>query len=447
MKRIGNLRTYATILFTIGIGFLIFSLKRCQYNEIAQARIQPLSKEVDVPFTEFEVNTLSDTILYTETGTALQLKSGIFVNMDNSQVLGNIKLKVREFHDAAAILKAGIPMRIRSDRNIILQSAGMIEVRAYLEGKELKLGKAKNIEAELATYRSSENHQLYYLNDNADWQIRNTFISKLNARKKNRLNALVALRERDDVEDLIFELYGDHDLAPELEPWRGQKWKISKEQLSQEVLESIRINWDSVKVIKIDERKLVYKLTFWKTMHQFDDKPSLTKKFSVKVTPVADSDSKMDLKVVMQNRFLKADTLQKQLADEVARVQKESDLLSSFKINQMGIWNIDKAIKLTDFVKVFVVFDFQDQLKEFQKVKLFCIMKEDNSVIDISNWVKEAIYLSPNRPMQLVVILSNGRVALVDFNQIKSKLSQTGKNIYFTTTQATLEAYLSRLSS
>ena len=165
------------------------------------------------------------------------------------------------------------------------------------------------------------------------------------------------------------------------------------------------------------------------------------------MTPVADFDSKMDLKVVMQNRFLKADTLQKQLADEIARVQKESDLLSSFKINQMGIWNIDKAIKLTDFVKVFVVFDFQDQLKEFQKVKLFCIMKEDNSVIDISNWGKEAIYLSPNRPMQLVVILPNGRVALVDFNQIKSKLSQADKNIYFTTTEESLEAYLSRLSS
>jgi hypothetical protein len=49
--------------------------------------------------------------------------------------------------------------------------------------------------------------------------------------------------------------------------------------------------------------------------------------------------------------------------------------------------------------------------------------------------------------MQLVVILPNGKVALVDFNQIKSKLSQAGKNIYFTTTQESLEAYLSRLSS
>ena len=38
MKRIGNLRIYATILFTIGLGFLIFSLKRCQYNEITQAK-------------------------------------------------------------------------------------------------------------------------------------------------------------------------------------------------------------------------------------------------------------------------------------------------------------------------------------------------------------------------------------------------------------------------
>ena len=74
-------------------------------------------------------------------------------------------------------------------------------------------------------------------------------------------------------------------------------------------------------------------------------------------------------------------------------------------------------------------------------------MKEDNSVIDISNWGKEPIYLSPKRPMQLVVILPNGRVALVDFNQIKSRLSQTDKNVYFTTTQESLESYLSRLSS
>jgi hypothetical protein len=99
----------------------------------------------------------------------------------------------------------------------------------------------------------------------------------------------------------------------------------------------------------------------------------------------------------------------------------------------MGIWNIDKAVKLTDFVPVTARFDFQEQIKDFQKIRLFCVMKEDNSVVDFSNWKNNPIYLSADRPMEIVAVLPGGQLALVDFEQIKAKLTRTTEPILFTT--------------
>jgi hypothetical protein len=136
---------------------------------------------------------------------------------------------------------------------------------------------------------------------------------------------------------------------------------------------------------------------------------------------------------VMKDRFLKADTVQQDIEAEMARLKKEADLLNTFKINRMGIWNIDKAVKLTDFVPVTARFDFQEQIKDFQKIRLFCVMKEDNSVVDFSNWKNNPIYLSADRPMEIVAVLPGGQLALVDFEQIKAKLTRTTEPILFTT--------------
>ena len=437
MKQLGKLRLLVSVLFGIGIVGLVIGLKRSQHQEAETAGVVPLSTELDIPFTRYEIDASVDTTLYTETGTSLSLQRGTFFTKSGKPVQGTVEIKVREFHDAAAILRSGIPMRLRSDKNSFLQSSGMLEIRAYQAGQELEIGGGKSIGAGLAAYRSSDKHQLYFLKDNESWETIDTFTTQPNVRKQHRIAELLRSKKKDKKEspyqDIIFELYGDREIAPELEPWRGQKWKIAKQNVTAAVLDAMRINWDSVKVIKVDEGRLQYKLAFWKTMQQPGDAPAVTKQFSVLVSPTSEEGSNEDMAAVMKDRFLKADTVQQDIEAEMARLKKEADLLNTFKINRMGIWNIDKAVKLTDFIPVTARFDFQEQIKDFQKIRLFCVMKEDNSVVDFSNWKNNPIYLSADRPMEIVAVLPGGQLALVDFEQIKAKLTRTTEPILFTT--------------
>ena len=437
MKQLGKLRLLVSILFGIGMTGLVIGLKRCQHEEVLTSGVTPISAELDIPFSRYEVDASADTTLYTQTGTSLSVDRGTFVTKSGKPVQGKVEVKVREFHDAAAILRSGIPMRLRSDKNSFLQSAGMLEIRAYQGDQELEIGGGKSIGAGLAAYRSSDKHQLYFLKDNESWETVDTFRTQPNTRKQNRIAELLRLKKKDKKEvvyqDIIFELYGDRDVAPELEPWRGQKWKIAKQHVTPAVLDAMRINWDSIKVIKVDEDRLLYKLAFWKKMYQPGDAPDLIKEFSVVVSPSTEEGSNEDIAAVMKDRFLKADTVQMEIEDEIARLKREADLINTFKINRMGIWNIDKAARLTDFVPVNARFDFQDQLKDFQKVRLFCIMKEDNSVVDFSNWKNDPLYLSAERPMEIVAVLPGGQLALVDFDQIKAKVGAKPESVLFTT--------------
>jgi hypothetical protein len=449
MKQLGKLGRVVSFFFLVGLVGLVLGLKRCQQNSNFTSGVVPISPENDVPFSIYDVNADTDTTLYTETGTILTIESGTLVTQGGIPVNGKVQVSVREFHDAVDILRAGIPMRLSSDKNNFLISSGMIEIRAYQNGQELFIGEGKSIATNLAAYRSSSQHQLFFLKDNEQWEVRDTFITKSNIRKENRLKSLLYLKKKSQVgqelEDLVFELYGDQDAAPQVQAWRGQKWKIAKENVTPAVQEALRINWDSVKVIRVNEKQSKYKLLFWKTMNQLGDESQVTKNFSVYAIPV--SEAGIDIVKTMRNRFLSEDSIKKEVESEITRINKEADLVNAFKINKMGIWNIDRAIKLSDFIPVRASFDFQSTFKSFQRVRLFCVLKEDNSVVDFLDWQKEPIFLSVERPMQIAAVLPSGNIAYVDFDQIRQRLAQGSNEVVFTTKERTAQDYFSYLST
>lgn len=449
MKKLNRVGSIISLFFLLGLLGLIFGLRRCNNSYARLNGVEPLHSSQDIPFINFEINASRDTVIYTSTGTALTFPAGTLVTKTGIVIKGNATVRVREFHDAISILRAGIPMRLPADRNAFLQSSGMLEIRAFQNDEELEVGSGKYINSELASYRSSKDYQLYFLKDDNDWETEGKFITKTNLRKQSRLIELSQLHKgknrKSELQDIVFELYGDEDATPELEPWKGQKWKISKHKVTQEVVEAFHINWDSIKIVKVNESKLKYKLAFWKKMYQPDNNTEAVKQFFVDVTPVNDKLTNKEMSLTMKNRFLKADSVQKEIENETERLNKEADLLNAFKINRMGIWNIDRPLSLTDFLPVKANFDFQSTLKKSQKVRLFCVLLEDNSVIDFPNWQNEPIYLSKERAMQLVAVLPSGNIAFVDFEQIRRRLLTDSHNS-FVTSQKPLNDFITNLT-
>ncbi|MBM3453634.1 MAG: hypothetical protein FJX80_00650 [Bacteroidetes bacterium] len=225
MKQLSGIGKLAVILFFLSVMGLVIGLQQCRTSDAIPIGLEPIRSDMDIPFAVYEVDASTDTTITTSTGTSLTFLSGMLVTKRGEIVKGNVQVKVREFHDANAILQAGIPMRLRSDRNAFLQSSGMLEIRAFQNGEELAVGAGKTINTDLAAYRSSKDHQLYFLRDNSDWETSDTFITKTNTRKQHRLRDILQLKnaanKKTQVKDIVLELYGDEDETPELAPWRG----------------------------------------------------------------------------------------------------------------------------------------------------------------------------------------------------------------------------------
>ena len=207
---------FSTIASIILISFL-----SCSQKKGSVPLINPPNIENDIPFKIYQVNTERDTTLETESGTKIRIPAHSLVSRAGSDISGVIEFKVREFHHPMAILQSGISMRINQGSSQILQSAGMIELRAQSNDEVLQIKNGFHISLELAGYKDPGQHSLYYLNENTgSWEVRDSFQSrKKEIQYTQNRNDEVSFVKR---ENIIFELFSDISVAPEMEPWLGQ---------------------------------------------------------------------------------------------------------------------------------------------------------------------------------------------------------------------------------
>ena len=68
------------------------------------------------------------------------------------------------------LLRSGIPMNMGDSANQWLQTAGMIELRAFANGEELQLAEGKELGVELAAKNPADRYSLYYFDQDKNWQ-------------------------------------------------------------------------------------------------------------------------------------------------------------------------------------------------------------------------------------------------------------------------------------
>lgn len=102
-------------------------------------------------------------------GSQIHIPAQTFVNQKGEIIQGDIEIKYREFHKALEILASGIPMRYDSAGvSYPFESAGMFEIRAYAENKEVFIAPDKNIEVNMASFGEEEDFNHYFLKEEKD---------------------------------------------------------------------------------------------------------------------------------------------------------------------------------------------------------------------------------------------------------------------------------------
>lgn len=135
--------------------------------------IAPPAKKLDVPYNTYKVNAQKGGELAHHTKSKIKVPKAAFVNKEGKEIIGDVEIMYREFHDQADIIASGIPMQYDSaGTKYTFESAGMFDVKGYQNGEEVYLKQGKPITVELASRYTDDRYNQYYLDTVAhNWQV------------------------------------------------------------------------------------------------------------------------------------------------------------------------------------------------------------------------------------------------------------------------------------
>jgi hypothetical protein len=394
----------------------------------------------DLPFDLFVYDQDTSITITTSHGTAVNIDPNTFAHANGSLVTNQIMIKIREMHSAIDIFKSGIPMSVDGARNGFLQSGGMLEIRAFDNEEELVIANGKGIGVELANFSPAAGFSLYQLQDNQNWQVNDTFIVRKNERKVNALNKIMNFLKnpfdrKSPNNNNEFELVADLKESPHLKPFKNQKWKVVDETDPELVQKFMRLNWDDVVVNLVNKKTNLYKLTFTRSI-TIAGADVENRSLTLLASPVNAKDSEFEKQLLDYEKTLVT------MKDEKIRLQAEADMVSSFQIRKMGIWNIDKIMNNNDLAEVSVSFDFEKRIDPLvNHVKLFVLHEDDNSVIYYlpQDWKK--VKLSKTKRNSMIAVLPHNTVAVIDAKTVNAMVNNGKSSLYFNTVEKPASIY------
>jgi len=418
------------IALLVLLGIVFIWMKIANPKKQYEQAIHPPIKSQDIAFEEYRFH--QDSLLKIEraTGTLIQISPQTFVKKNGGEITDSILLKVREFHNADDILRSGIPMSINKNRKNFLESAGMIELRAYSGGEELEIKKEKTIGIELASFKKGDNYQLYHFDEDNNWNVNGTFTAGDNVRKINRLKEL-GITDTSTKSDIVFDLVTNTAEAPYLRAFKDLRWKVLAADIDNGLEEAMRIHWDEVKVGKLNTKTGKHTLAFYTEQRIEDDGP-VEMSYDILAIPVHAGYLQAINEKQWNKRVGDYENILLKMEDEKKRLALQADLMNSFRIDKMGFWNIDKIMKMEDVEWKEVEINFKENVdKDINRLSLYVLYVENNSLIEYlpGDWQK--IGFRKGIKMKLKLVMPGGKLKEIGSDEIEEQLKTGLKKLTF----------------
>lgn len=145
--------------------FYLSSKVEHEQELVAQPFIHPPVKGVNVELAQYSIPSNELQVLhYGET--KIEIPVNAFLDSAGHPVQGKIDLFYREFHDVAEIFLSGIPMQYDSaDTQYHFESAGMFEIRAFQQEKEVFVNSEAPIVVKMQSRNAGNYFNKYYLDE------------------------------------------------------------------------------------------------------------------------------------------------------------------------------------------------------------------------------------------------------------------------------------------
>lgn len=372
-------------------------------------------------------------------GTHLSIPKLAFIDKDGKTVNGKVKVKFREFHDAKSILLSGIPMQINENRNEYMQSAGMMELRAYKDGNELSMKNSKSIKVSLAALNKvNENFNLYFLDNDEQWIETGKFQTDSNQFKIDSLAAIPSLpifpkNPNPDSSDFVFTLSMDLKNAPYLRSFKGVDWVMVKKNGESNPYNELRTGWDRIKVKRTNKKENIFKISFFREVKRPGSEKLKNEKFSLDAIPALKGKELAKALKGYKSDLKKYETLLALKELEEERLAMESDLVNTFEIGALGFWNCDRLQNTEILANGTYAFDFEDQfLSLVNKVKLYIVLNDQNGVLTYYNFNWSDMPFFINEDVEIFAVLPDLTVAYVSAQEYNKKVNKKTVSKLFT---------------
>ncbi len=154
-----------------------------------KAFINPPISKLNIPYSSYKIKaeqggTIAHKSHPIAMGSKIIIPKKAFVNKKGEEIIGDVEIRYREFHNQADIIASGIPMAYDSAGvKSNLESAGMLDIRGYQNGEPVYINPSKTIRVEFASQHSDDRYNIYELDTiGKNWK----YISRDNSLKNSK---------------------------------------------------------------------------------------------------------------------------------------------------------------------------------------------------------------------------------------------------------------------
>lgn len=138
--------------------------KNTQNSKSNKAFIAPPISKLNVPYQKFKLKSEQGATFKTQSNSKIIIPKNAFVNKSGEDIIGDVEIQFREFHNQADIIASGIPMKYDSAGiQSHLESAGMIDIKGYQNNEPVFINSKKQITIELQSTQTADKFNMYAL--------------------------------------------------------------------------------------------------------------------------------------------------------------------------------------------------------------------------------------------------------------------------------------------
>lgn len=126
--------------------------------------VNPPNAKLNVPYTSYKVKAEQGATIRHKSSSKITIPKKAFVDKKGQDIVGEVEIRYREFHNQADIIGSGIPMGYDSAGvKMQLESAGMLDIRGYQNNEPIFIKPNKTITIEFASEHTDDRYNMYVL--------------------------------------------------------------------------------------------------------------------------------------------------------------------------------------------------------------------------------------------------------------------------------------------